>query len=249
MKIMNHKKAICFVALLTILICVPAIKAHGEILQKEKKEKKEKPPYNWLNDRPDKLSGMKNLDDYILFCDTVFDRIQTYKDSISFFRLDTLRRTLDDGTKVNVVKIVDDQGNPKSFSTSFKQSSDFIITGLNILSDVTLIAGKNTTAALDLTSNPLAAFTYGKCLKGGPKIAELAYNEVRKIVAAKKEQNAVIKSMKASKMEGSTDQAYIQRVTNDETIDPDTYNIPLSKTDTGSSDGELPAGWDKEEVQ
>jgi len=211
MNIRNHKTAICLVMLLTAFVCVSAMKAQGETPQKEKKEKKEKPPYNWLNDRPDKLSGMKNLDDYILYCDTVFNRIQTYRDSIHFYR-DTAFIVIFKGDTCLKHQILDEEGNPKSFSGSFKQSSEFIVTGMNILGDVALITGKDADAALDLTSNPLASLTYGKCLKAGPKIMELAYKEVKEIVNAKKAQNADIKKWKGSCKEGSTDTAMYVKV-------------------------------------
>lgn len=248
MKISNHKKVMAIAVLLAVFACVPAIKMQGETLQqekKEKKEKKEKPPYNWLNDRPEKLSGMKNLDDYILYCDTIYDRIQTYRDSIHFYR-DTMVYVNNNGKICQDWMILDDDGNPQSFSGTFRQDAEFITTGLSILTDVALIAAMNTNAALDLASNPLAALTYGKCLRGGPKIMDLAFKEVKEIINKKKEQNAAIKRWSGSGQEGSTDTQILIAVDENDEI-PDIDSLPLFKPD-GTSPEDLPDDSNMEEL-
>ena len=206
--------------------------------EKKGKKKKDKEPFDWEKVRPDKLSGDKDMDLYILTCDTMWTRIQTYKDSINFFSLDTVWATDDNGNLCKVVKIQDQNGTPRNFSESLKQGMDIVFTGTNIVLDAAGITLLNTSAGLSLTSNPLLAFKYGKCLKGGLNINKLAYNEVKDIVNATKKQIAETKSMRQSQMEGSTDQAIILPQEEGEQPDPDEIK-KLSEIDLGNSDNEI----------
>lgn len=209
-----------------------------EMQDKKKKEKKEKEAFDWEKVRPDKLSGDKDMDLYILTCDTMWTRIQSYKDSINFFTLDTVWATNNDGTLCKVVKIQDQDGTPRNFSESLKQGMDIVFTGTSIVLDAASITLLNTTAGLSLASNPLLAFKYGKCLKGGLNINKLAYNEVKEIVNATKKQMAETKSMRQSQMEGSTDQAII--LPQEEGEQPNQDEIKkLSEIDLGNSDNEI----------
>jgi hypothetical protein len=208
--------------------------------QAKAQAKKNKPPYNWYTEhRPGKLSGtMKDLDAYILYCDTTFNSIQNYKENITFFHVDTVYTILEDGTKAKVVKILDQEGNPKNFSKSFQQGAEMTLSGTNIILDVANITLMTASATLDLTSDPIGAFSYAKCLKGGPKIVELAYVEVKEIVNATKAQMADLKRMKESKLEGSTDQAYILPLDTNDMPDEDDFKS-ITEIDMGSSDGEI----------
>ena len=85
--------------------------------------KKEKKPYQW--EMPKKLSGVKEMDEYLLACDTLWNKIQAYKDSITFFHLDTLKRMVN-GQPCYVIKIVDEEGQERSFSQSIMQGIDII---------------------------------------------------------------------------------------------------------------------------
>lgn len=202
------------------------------------KKGKEKEAFDWEKVRPKKLSGDKDMDLYILTCDTMWNRIQTYRDSISFFRLDTIWATDKDGVLCKVVKIQDQNGNPRNFSESLKQGMDITFTGTNILLDVARITLLNTTATLSLAGNPLLAFGYTKCLKGGLNINKLAYKEVKHIVNATKKQIAQTKSMRKSQMEGSTDQAII--LPKEEGEEPNADDIKnLADIDLGNSDNEV----------
>lgn len=202
------------------------------------KKKKEKEAFDWEKVRPKKLSGDKDMDKYILTCDTMWYRIQSYKDSINFFRLDTVWVTDANDVVYKVIKIQDQNGTPRNFSESLKQGMDITFTGTNILLDVANITLLNTTATLSLASNPLLAFGYSKCLKGGLNINKLAFNEVKDIVNATKKQIAQTKSMRKSQMEGSTDQAII--LPKEEGEEPNMDEIKkLADIDLGNSDNEI----------
>ncbi|MDR3268182.1 MAG: hypothetical protein LBT83_03850 [Tannerella sp.] len=198
------------------------------------KEQKPKKVFNWLDMRPKKLSGNVDMDAYILYCDTIWDRIQNYKESIAFFKLDTIWSPTE---KCKVVKIVDEEGNPKNFSASFQQGVMITLTGTNIILDAANITLLTASAGTAIVGNPLLAISYSKCLAGGPIIVKLAYNEVKEIVDATKVQMTDIKQMKKSQLEGSTDQAIILPMEEGEIPDPDKIAL-LADIDKGNSDNE-----------
>lgn len=225
-----------------ISLSIPAIYAVTEASATTKsmddKKKKEKEAFDWEKVRPKKLSGDKDMDAYILTCDTMWYRIQSYRDSINFFRLDTVWATDDNGELCKVIKIRDQDGTTRNFSESLKQSMDITFTGTNILLDVANITLLNTSATLSIAGNPLLALGYSKCLKGGLNINKLAYNEVKHIVNTTKRQMAQTKSMRQSQMEGSTDQAII--LPKEEGEEPNMEDIKkLSEMDLGNSDNEI----------
>jgi hypothetical protein len=105
---------------MSIFVCIctsfaTASENKTSVNQKDQKPKKE---FNWLDTRPKKLSGNVDVDAYILYCDTIWGRIQNYKDSIGFFKLDTIWAP---EKNCKVVKIVDQNGNPKNFSAYLQQ--------------------------------------------------------------------------------------------------------------------------------
>lgn len=236
----KSKKAITFIALfVATLICAPSVlsqdvqsntttmtekelKAQQKQEEKERKErekaekkaekekqKKEKEPFDWNKIRP-ALSGMENMDTYILSCDTIWNRIQEYKESITFFKLDTVYRyDKDSGETIMLVKILDEEKKPKNFGRTLLQGLEMTLSGTGIILDVASITLLTASAGTDLVANPLLAFTHTKCLKGGPQIVALAYSEVKDIVNATKAQMADIKSMKGSMLEGSTNETMI----------------------------------------
>ncbi len=195
-----------FITLL-LLIIVP----FSVVAQKQKKAKKPKKPYEWV--MPEKLAGVEELDDYILSCDTIWNRMQTYKDSINFFKVDTIL-TVDKETNTPywAVKIVDEEGTEKSFSQTLLQYLQMTSSGIGIIGDAAVINLKAVSAGTSLLSNPLLSFSYGKYLKAGPQIVGLAYNEFKEIVEASKQQSQEIKDLRAKQMERSTDTTIILEI-------------------------------------
>jgi len=219
----------------TLTATVPA---YAQKKEKPKKEKKEKKPFSWPEVRPKALSEVEEIDTYILTCDTLWERITTYRDSITFFKLDTtLVYDEELSQPYQVIKIVDDEGNPKNFSGTLMQTLEMTSTGISILADVTIVTLEATTAGLGLASNPMLLLSggYGKAVKSAPQFIKMAYAEVKEIVDLKKEQSSQIKSMKKSQLEKSTDQAIVLPYEGEE-IDFD--SLPkLSEIDLGSNEG------------
>lgn len=218
-------------------------KAKEEAKKAEKERKaKEKEAFDWTKMRPS-LSGAENMDRYILYCDTMWTRIQSYKENLSFFRLDTIPARDESGEIVYVVKILDEEGNSNNFGTYLQQGLDITLAGTNIVFDVATITLLTTNAGLDLTEKPMLVFTHSKCLKGGPQIISLAYKEVKEIVNATKAQMADIKSMKSSRLEGSTDYAFI--IPADDELPADMEILDIANIDLGGSDDGIEVDWDE----
>jgi hypothetical protein len=177
--------------------------AKAESLQKKKKSEKE--PFDWEKVRPDKLSGDKDIDEYILVCDTVWSEIRTYRESITFYSLDTFYCPTE---KIMLIQLRDRDGNKKNIGRTLLQNMDMAFAGANLLLNATRINLLAVSATVAMTSKPLLAFAYGKCLKAAPTITKIAIEEGKAIVAAKKEQTRQLKELYEGKIDGSSSETY-----------------------------------------
>ena len=135
--------------------------------EKPEKKKKEKKEFVWK--MPEKMTGIKDFDTYLLTCDTLWNRITTYRDSIHFFKIDTvLVYDKTDNTPYYDIQIRDEEGTKRSWVQSLQQGADMILSGTNIVLDVANISLLTVSAGASLTENPLLAFSHGKYLKAGP---------------------------------------------------------------------------------
>jgi hypothetical protein len=216
--------------------------------QQKKKEKEPKKEFDWADFRPSKLSGDEDMDRYILMCDTVWERIQSYKDSIHFYSVST--RTvgyLDE--KHKVVCVCDEDGNEKNVTGSILQGAKVAVSGTSIILDATNITLATTNAGLVLTKKPLLAFGYTKCLKGGPQIVSLAYHEMKDIVTALRTQTKELKQLHDSRLEGSTSTYMILPVeegvvpSEDEILTLDKRNELFASNTSSAQDEQLEAEW------
>jgi hypothetical protein len=178
-------------------------RAESESLQK--KQKAEKEPFDWETVRPKKLSNDKDIDEYILACDTVWSEIRTYKDSIPFYSLDTFYCPTE---KIMLVQLRDKDGNKKNIGRTILQSTSIFLAATNLslnMVRINTLAVKATTA---LANKPLLLFSYGKCLKAAPIITKIAVEEGKAIAAAKKEQTRQLKELYDGKLDDSTSETY-----------------------------------------
>ena len=196
----------------TILLVLVAVFCVGSVVQaKDKKKKKEKKEFVWK--MPEKMTGIKDFDEYLLTCDTLWSRIATYRESIHFFKIDTvLVYDKTDNTPYYDIQIRDEEGSKRSWIQSLQQGTDMIFTGTDIVLDVANISLMTVSAGTSLTENPLLAFSHGKYLKAGPKIVALAYEEVREIVNRTKQQMRTMKQIHQSKVDKSTDTDYLVEI-------------------------------------
>ena len=170
--------------------------------QKKKKEQKEKKKIEWV--MPE-LTGNKDFDDYLLFCDTLYNRITQYSDSITFFHLqpvvdrDANGKAIPTETGDTIRRyIADADGTLRSTISAAVQLMDLIVTGVNLTADFVSMGAHTTAATAALPSLGLKTISYAKYLKMGPKIIGMGGAEVKEIVQKYKEQLASIKAYKKS---------------------------------------------------
>lgn len=217
-----------------VLLALVAMFCFGSIAQaKEKKKKKEKKEFVWQ--LPEKMTDIKDFDEYLLTCDSLWNRITTYRDSIHFFKIDSvLVQDKETGVVYYDIQIRDENGTKRSWAQSIQQGADMIFTGTDIVLDVANISLMTVTAGASLTENPLLAFSYGKYLKAGPKIVALAYQEVREIVNRTKQQMRTMKQIHQNKVDKSTDTDYLVEVPEGTEINLEEC-VDLATIDLGTS--------------
>lgn len=228
----------CF--LKAVLLAIVAVFCLGTVAQaKDKKKKKEKKEFVWK--MPEKMTGIKDFDTYLLTCDTLWNRITTYRDSIHFFKIDTvLVYDKTDNTPYYDIQIRDEEGTKRSWVQSLQQGADMILSGTNIVLDVANISLLTVSAGASLTENPLLAFSHGKYLKAGPEIVGLGYQEVREIVNRTKQQMRTMKQIHQSKVDKSTDTDYLVEIPEGTEINLEEC-VDLATIDMGTSPAqELP---------
>lgn len=164
----------------------------------KKKEKKEKKAYEWV--LPE-LTGDKNFDEYLLKCDTMYNNIRTYCDSIVFYEVAEIHVIDESGEKDIRYHVVDSAGNLRSANKAFMQNLDLVMAYPQIALDMTLMATYTATATAALPGLGLKALSYGKYVKAGPKIIELGGKEMKKIYKRARSQAKQIKALKAGKID------------------------------------------------
>jgi hypothetical protein len=206
------------VAVLSSWIVSPA-QAAGKYVKQESLQKKkdaEKEPFDWEKVRPKKLSGNEKIDEYILRCDTIWMNVRTYRDSITFYRLDTFYCPQE---KCMLVQLRDENGNKKNIGRTIVQSAHIFTVGTRLVLDAALVNTLAVSATTEMVSSPLLGLSHGKCLKAAPALTKIAIEEGKAMAAAKKEQTRQLKELHEGKQVGSTST---------------TYRLPY--------EGELPAG-------
>lgn len=200
---------------------------------KNEKKKKNRKEFVW--EKPSEMTGIKDFDTYILTCDTLWNRITTYRDSIHFFQIDTVK-VIDKTTNTPYydIQIRDEEGTKRNWLESIKQGTDMVLTGTNIVLDAANITLMTATATTSLTENPLVAFTHGKYLKAGPRIVKLAYDEVKEIVSRTKVQTKQMREIHKSKIDKSTDTDYLVPIPEDVEINLEEC-VDMATLDMGES--------------
>ncbi len=181
------------VSLLVIALIFGSFEAYA---QKEKnKEKKTKPIYVCP-----KLTSSEDFNRYLLTCDTLYTRIQSYNDSITYYKVAQADTGLKDDTGLPLYKyaIVDNQGNVRNPGRALKQYADFILTGTDIVLDCTTLTLLTVTATASLPSLGFDALSYAKYLKAGPKIVAMGGDEIKEIITSCKTQAKAIRALKKS---------------------------------------------------
>ena len=152
-------------------------------------KKKEKKKYEWKWDG--KLSGNETVDQYLLSCDTLWTKIQNYREQIDQFdyKEDTLRFINGADTTIYLaVHLENKEGQLFSKGVANWQLAQSIMSGVNIVLESTQIGLQTASATLALPNLGLGAISFAKYVKAGPNIIAIGMKEIKEIVQQRKYQ-------------------------------------------------------------
>lgn len=184
------KKLNCMLAaLLAVLVMVPT----SMNAQDNKKKKKAKKEFVWDWDHV--KSGNKDVDEYLMACDTLWNNITQYQENITAYEYkeDTLK--LDDKYYIMAWMQTKDNALLTKAAANW-QLVESVTSGIGIVTSSVQIAAQTATATMALPSLGLKAFSYGKYVKAGPMIIGKAGKEIKEIVVLRKEQMNKWKAMR-----------------------------------------------------
>ena len=184
------KKLNCMLAvLLAVLVMVPT----SMNAQDNKKKKKAKKEFVWDWDHV--KSGNKDVDEYLMACDTLWNNITQYQENITAYEYkeDTLKW----GDKYYIMAWMQTKDNALLTKGAANwQLVESVTSGIGIVTSSVQIAAQTATATMALPSLGLKAFSYGKYVKAGPMIIGKAGKEIKEIVVLRKEQMNKWKAMR-----------------------------------------------------
>lgn len=180
--------------LLGMLIAMPPVAEAA-------KEKKEKKPYEWNWDK--KLSGDKNVDDYLLSIDSIWYQMQDLNKEMEIYtyKEDTL---VVNGKTYIAAHMEDAKGDYVTRGTVNWQFAHTTTLSGSIVMQSTLVALQTATATMSLPNLGLNAFSYGKYVKAGPKVIEMAAKGVKDIWTIAVAQAKRWNGMKAESVDPAT---------------------------------------------
>ncbi|MBS6225176.1 hypothetical protein [Parabacteroides johnsonii] len=143
--------------------------------QKKKKEKKPKKEFVW--DWDGKKTGVEEVDEYLLGCDTLWTGIEDYRKDVACYKYYDHTFSVNDKNYTTVFMI--DTVNKRLLSPGlinwqFAQSTGAVTL---LALTATNLALQTTNATMALPKLGLNAFTYGKYIKAGPIIIGKAKKE------------------------------------------------------------------------
>lgn len=153
------------------------------------KKKKEKKKYEWKWDG--ELSGNETVDQYLLSCDTLWTKIQNYREQIDQFdyKEDTLRFINGADTTIYLaVHLENKEGQLFSKGVANWQLAQSIMSGVSIVLESTQIGLQTASATLALPQLGLGAISFAKYVKAGPNIIAIGMKEIKEIVQQRKYQ-------------------------------------------------------------
>lgn len=168
----NKHLFLAFVAVLGFAFMYPT----SLTAQKKEKKKKEKKEFVWELPEP---SGDPTIDEYLLSCDTLYNKIKTYKDSLAHYQYKEAAFTV--GDKNYLFKCMIDSVNNNFLSKGMGrwQVAQGILTGAEIILDATTLSLNTASAILSLPNLNLKAIKYFKPVKDlGPRVIGMGLKEI-----------------------------------------------------------------------
>ena len=167
-----------------LFIVTLALLTFGSQLQVQAaKDKKQKKELKWDWDGKT-LSGNAEIDTYLKKIDTLYNKVNTYKDGIeSYTMAPPTQFTLEDGNTYEICYMTNKEGQLVTRGTVNWQCVQAIMQGTNIVLDMTNAGLLSAGAALALPNLGLKALSFSKYVKGGPAVISAgtkAIKDVRK---------------------------------------------------------------------
>lgn len=165
------------------------------------KDNKEKKPFQWTWDK--KLSGEKNVDEYLLSVDSIWDKMQNLAGMLETYtyKEDTISIN---GKYYLAAHMEDSKGNYVTRATVNWQFVESITLSFDIVTRATIVGLQTATATMSLPSLGMKALSYAKYVKAGPKILGLAGTGIKDIWTKRKQQASRWSGMKKSAVDMST---------------------------------------------
>lgn len=146
------------VLLLTFALAIPSASA-------------EKKRPGWKDGKMPELTGVKEIDDYLISCDSLINNLKAIDENTSWYEVKKVQVTNDEGNVSEVYHVIDQFGTIRGRDETLQQTMDIIkictLCPLNAAS-IALETPIFTTALPKLGFN---AIKYGKYVKLGPQLA------------------------------------------------------------------------------
>lgn len=188
-----------------LLIALAMLTFGNQVLYAGKKEKKEKKELKW--DWDGTMSGNATIDNYLLTIDTLYNRVQVYKETMGSY--DMLDDTLFVNEKVYIMThMANSSGELVSRSRVNWQCAQAVLEGGLIILDMTNAGLSSATAALELPNLGLKALKFGKYVKGGPAVISEGIKSIKSMRGQYMANSRKWKAMKDGAIEDPTTIGY-----------------------------------------
>lgn len=167
----------------------------------DKKSKKKKKEFKWEWDG--KKSGNKEVDGYLMACDSLWGKIQSYQEDIASYKYmeDTIPIN---GVPYIVISMEDANHNKLTTGMANWQMVHSLMNGVSIVANSVQIGAQTISATAALPQLGFGALSYAKYVTAGPQIIAMAGNEIKDIVNMRKSQMKKWKSIKENAVDPAT---------------------------------------------
>lgn len=161
-----------------LLIALAMLTIGSQAVNAEKKTKKERNELKWEWDG--KLSKNEDINKYLLTIDTLYNKVQAYKDNFGAFEI--VQDTFTYNNKYYIVSCMADENNNiiSRARVNWQFAQAYGDAALIIL-DMTNAGLMSASAALTLPSLGLDALKFGKHVKGGPAVISKGTETIKEI--------------------------------------------------------------------
>ena len=171
-----------------VFICLMAMLVMPVFAQKKQ--------LDWKNGEMPKLTNVKEIDDYLLTCDTIIRNLKAIDENLLWYKVQKVQVTENDGSISETYHIVDQNGNFRGKNEALKQTLDVISVCLLLPLEAANIGLQTPLYTVALPKLGLSAFKYGKYTKLGPQLAARCTTDVVDILKKLRKQGKAIRALK-----------------------------------------------------